>query len=75
MSLSDDQLNHFFQRSDKDVIKHLLAVVDKQQLQITELQKWMKKQYKKLDVIHWLHQQYPSQSTFQTWYKNIPEQF
>ena len=39
MSLSDDQLNHFFQRSDKDVIKHLLAVVDKQQLQITELQK------------------------------------
>ena len=71
MSLLDDQLNHFFQRSDKDVIKHLLTVVDKQQQQINELQKWMKKQYKKLDVIHWLNQQYPSQTTFQTWYKNI----
>ena len=69
MSLSDDQLNHFFQRSDKDVIKHLLVVVDKQQLQIIELQKWMKKQHKKLDIIHWLNQQYPSQSTFQKWYK------
>ena len=34
MSLSDDQLNHFFQRSDKDVIKYLLTVVDKQQQQI-----------------------------------------
>ena len=71
MSLSDDQLNHFFQRSDKDVIKYLLTVVDKQQQQIAELEKWMKKQYKKLDIIHWLNQQYPSQKTFQTWFKNI----
>ena len=68
MSLSDDKLNYYFKKSEKDVIKHLLSVVDKQQQEIDELKKWMKKQYKKLDIIRWLDQQYSPQIPFNKWY-------
>ena len=71
MSLSDDKLDYYFKKSQKDVIKHLLSVVDKQQQEIDELKKWMKKQYKKLDIIHWLNQQYPSQMCFKRWYSSF----
>ena len=72
MSLSDDKLNYFFQKSDNDVIKHLLLVADKQQREIDELKKWMKKQYKKLDVIHWLNQQYTPANNFSSWFSSFP---
>ena len=53
------------------IVDSLLCTVQTQQKQIDDLQKWVKKQKKKLNIVYWLNKEYPTATPFQQWYKSI----